>query len=269
MAQATGGGPAGISLRVKVGLPTGVLARLKEGMAVQQQQQQQLVQQQQPFTGAILSSAVWGSSSGGGNGNNGSGSSSNPSRVLLLLDFEAEALLAHTSFPAGSSQAPSHFTSAASSQLPPMPCASSAPSTQLPPAPHATSAPSQDQQHVDSLASRLASSQLPGVAWQLPGVVAGARVRELASLQQSVSAALRRVPQGLKERAYVSWLALHLMEGRELGWSRQAVAAAAAGYARAVGEVGRGEGLGTIHPWQTSPPRSKEALLEAWDAVSV
>jgi hypothetical protein len=61
-------------------------------------------------------------------------------------------------------------------------------------------------------------------------------MRELASLQPAVSAALRRVPAALKDCAYLAWLSQHVAAARDLGWSRQAVAAAAAAYAQSLGE---------------------------------
>ncbi|GBF98551.1 hypothetical protein Rsub_11881 [Raphidocelis subcapitata] len=219
VAQAAGGGGSsgGVTLHVKVGLPVGALPRAAAAPAA--------------AGGGPAAAAAWEGSDGGAAvaaaaGEGGGGTAA--ARLLLLLDFEAAAIAARRRAAGGAAGGSS----------------GTAPAVAPPPQQRAAP-PDELQQRLDALAAALGAG------------AAAARVRELASLQPSVSAALRRVPAARKDRAYVAWLSQHMSAARDLGWSRQAVAAAAAVYAQSLGCEER-----PLVPWAVAAKMGVQDLAE-------
>jgi hypothetical protein len=250
---AAAGGP-GITLHIKVGVPAGALARaaaLASGAGTASGAQQPV-----PLASA-LAAAAWDGSSSSSSGSSDAATAPSAvasSRLMLLLDYEAEALLARVPRQQGKGAAAAPQSKAATGE--PL------------------------QQRLDGLAAGLVATGARGTGSgtfaapgppQPPPAAAAVRVRELTSLQPALEAALRRVPPGLKARAYVAWLSRHMGAARQLGWSRQAVGAQSAVYARSVGELGRGVGGREFSLWRIDERLGTPAVHHAqasWTACT-
>ena len=269
-----GAGGAAVTLHVRVGLPQGALeaaaaaAAAAKGSTLEASQGSSGSSSTNNGGGAVdLVSLAW--SGGAASGSQGSGAAA--SRVLLLPDYEAAALLRNGRPRAPRAARTPALTPSARLARPLLPGGASASGgsssssgggggdgelgalSESPawPRPQGLArqraAPVAElQAHLDALAAALAepdgasgsgSGGTSGSAnASAPAAAAsGARARELSQLLPSVEAALRRAPARLRSRAYSSWLSQRLAAAPALGWARRDAAAAAAAYARCVG----------------------------------